>query len=95
MLFSRKSIPNTRLSMGPFTMEGQTILMKLLGYGLHVHWSSMRIPIKDVEDVCHGWCAIVVLGDFKGGDACFPELGVKIDCPPGTIDCSVMKYMCH
>ena len=39
---------------------------------------------KDLEDVCRGWCAIVVLGKFEGGDACFPELGVKIDCPPGT-----------
>jgi len=39
---------------------------------------------KDLEDVCQGWYAIVVLGDFKGGDACFPELGVKVDCPPGT-----------
>ncbi|KAG0642105.1 hypothetical protein HOY80DRAFT_998776 [Tuber brumale] len=31
---------------------------------------------KDVEDICHGWCAIVILGDFKGDDACFPEHGV-------------------
>jgi len=38
---------------------------------------------KDLEDVCDGWCAIVVFGDFEGGDACFPELGVKIDCTPG------------
>jgi len=38
---------------------------------------------KDLEDVGHGWCAIVVFGDFEGGDACFPELGVKIDCTPG------------
>jgi hypothetical protein len=61
-------------------------------------WTSRSLVInantnnhKDVEDVCHGWCAVVVLGDFKGGDACFPELGVKIDCPPGTIDCSVIS----
>ncbi|RPA88375.1 hypothetical protein L873DRAFT_1605201, partial [Choiromyces venosus 120613-1] len=40
---------------------------------------------KDLEDVCHGWCAIVPLGDFEGGDACFPELGVRIACPPGSI----------
>ena len=39
---------------------------------------------KDLEDVCHRWCAIVPMGDFEGGEACFPELGVKIDCPPGT-----------
>jgi len=38
---------------------------------------------KDPEHVCHGWYAIVVFGDFEGGDACFPELGVKIDCTPG------------
>ena len=40
---------------------------------------------KDLSDVCHGWCAIVAFGDFKGGDACFPQLGVKIDCPPGSV----------
>jgi len=34
---------------------------------------------KDLEDVWHGWCAIVVLGDFDDGDACFPEPGVQID----------------
>ena len=39
---------------------------------------------KSLEDVCHKWFAIVPIGDFEGGDACFPELGVKIDCPPGT-----------
>jgi len=52
-------------------------------------WTSRSLVInantnnhKDLEDVCHGWCAIVVFGDFEGGDACFPELGVKIDCTP-------------
>ncbi|KAG0643484.1 hypothetical protein HOY80DRAFT_997741 [Tuber brumale] len=46
-------------------------------------WTSHSLVInantnnhKDVENVCHRWCAIVVLGDFKGGDACLPELGV-------------------
>jgi len=37
---------------------------------------------QNLEDVCHGWCAIVVLGDFEDGDACFPELEVKIHCTP-------------
>jgi len=53
-------------------------------------WTSRSLVINantnnhnDLEDVCHGWCVIVVFGDFEGGDACFPELGVKIDCTPG------------
>ena len=53
-------------------------------------WTSRSLVInantnnhKDVEDVCHEWCAIVVFGDFEGGDAYFPKLGVKIDCTPG------------
>jgi len=48
-------------------------------------WTSRSLVInantnnhKDLEDVCHGWYAIVVLGDFEGGDACFPKLRVKI-----------------
>jgi len=53
-------------------------------------WTSRPLVInantnnhKELEHVCHGWCAIVTLGDFEGGDACFPELGVKTDCTPG------------
>jgi len=53
-------------------------------------WTSRSLVIKantnnhkDLEDVCHGLCAMVVFGDFEGGDASFPELGVKIDCTPG------------
>ncbi|RPA89729.1 hypothetical protein L873DRAFT_1795931 [Choiromyces venosus 120613-1] len=54
-------------------------------------WTSQSLVIntntnnhKDLEDVCHGWCAIVPLGDFEGGDAYFLELGVRIACPPGN-----------
>ena len=39
---------------------------------------------KDLEDVCYRWCEIVIIGDFEVGDTSFRELGVKIDCPPGT-----------
>jgi len=53
-------------------------------------WTSRSMVInantnnhKDLEDVCHGWCAMVLFGNFEGGDACFPELGVNIDCTPG------------
>jgi len=53
-------------------------------------WTSRSLVInantnnhQDLEDVCHGWCAIVVFRDFEGGDACFLEPGVKIDCTPG------------
>jgi len=53
-------------------------------------WISRSIGInpntnndKDLDAVCHWWCAIVVLGDFEGGDACFRECRVKIDCTPG------------
>jgi len=52
-------------------------------------WTSRSLVInantnnyKDLENLCHGWCVIVVFGDVEGGDACFPELGVKIDCTP-------------
>ncbi|KAG0636155.1 hypothetical protein HOY80DRAFT_1055249 [Tuber brumale] len=40
---------------------------------------------KDVENVYHRWCTVVALWDFEGGDACFPEHGVIIDCPPSSI----------
>jgi len=54
------------------------------------NWTSRSLFIKantknhqGLEDGGHGWCAIVVFGDFEEGDACFPKLGVKIDCTPG------------
>ena len=57
------------------------------GFGI---WTSRSFVINantnnyhDWENECQGWCAIVVLGDFEVGDACFPELGVMIDCTPG------------
>ena len=52
-------------------------------------WTSRSLVInantnkhKNLEDMCHVWCAIVVFGDFEGSDASFPELGVKIDWTP-------------
>jgi len=49
-------------------------------------WTSRSVVInantnnyKDLKDLCHGWCAIVLLEDFESGDASFPELRVKID----------------
>jgi len=39
---------------------------------------------KALEEVSHSWCAIIAIGDFTGGNTCFPQLGVKIHCPRGT-----------
>ena len=36
---------------------------------------------RDLEDVCRGWCALVPCGNFEGGNACFPSLGVKLEIP--------------
>jgi len=53
-------------------------------------WTSRSLVINanttnhtDLEDVYQGSCTIVVFQDFEGGDASFPEPGVKIDCTPG------------
>lgn len=53
-------------------------------------WTSRSIVLdaltnihRDLEDVCRGWCALVPCGDFQGGDACFPSLGVKLQIPVG------------
>ena len=46
---------------------------------------------EDIVDICHGWCVVSILGDITRGDAGFPELEVKIDCPHGTIDCSIIS----
>ena len=54
-------------------------------------WTSRSLVInantnnhKDLEDVRHGWCEVVGMGNFEDGDTCFPELRVKINCAPGT-----------
>jgi len=53
-------------------------------------WTSRSLVInantnnhKDLEDVCHGWYAIVQFRHFEGRHACLPELRVKIDSTPG------------
>jgi len=61
------------------------MLTRNLDYGPPDQLSSTRIPIPIgiLMTYTDGWCVIVVLVDFEGGDACFPELGVKIDCTSG------------
>jgi len=38
---------------------------------------------RDLEDVCRGWCALVPFGNFRGGNACFPTLGARLEMPIG------------
>jgi len=61
---------------------------------LVINANTNNLNHKDLEDVCHGWCAVVAMGDFEGGDACFLELGVKINCPPGPerLFCYLLKF---
>ena len=53
-------------------------------------WTSRSLVLdalsnihRDLEDVCHGWCALVPCGDFNGGNACFPSLGAKLEMAVG------------
>ena len=53
-------------------------------------WTSRSLVLdalsnthRDLEDVCRGWCALVPCGDFRGGNACFPSLGAKLEMPVG------------
>lgn len=55
-------------------------------------WSSRAIVLnkttrihRDLDDACQGFCALLPLGNFTGGDLCLPELGIKLSCPPGII----------
>ncbi|KAG0643579.1 hypothetical protein HOY80DRAFT_1032764 [Tuber brumale] len=55
-------------------------------------WTSCLLVInsntnnyKDVGDVCYRLYTVVALVYFKGGNACFAELGVKTDCPPSAL----------
>ena len=72
--------------MRPFTMGKLTMLTRHLEYEPSTHLASTRNTNnhKDVEHVFHEWRVIVVFGEFEGGDACFPELGVKIRCTSGV-----------
>ncbi|RYP57576.1 hypothetical protein DL769_009402 [Monosporascus sp. CRB-8-3] len=33
----------------------------------------------DKNDIKHGFASLIPLGDYKGGDLCFPQLGIKLD----------------
>jgi len=38
---------------------------------------------RDLEHVCCSWCGLLPSGNFEGGNACFPSLGVKLEIPVG------------
>ncbi|KAI0482193.1 hypothetical protein GGR56DRAFT_684736 [Xylariaceae sp. FL0804] len=44
---------------------------------------------KDATDVARGLATLVALGDYTGGDLCFPELGIKLPYQPG--DCASFR----
>ncbi|RPB01471.1 hypothetical protein L873DRAFT_1842436 [Choiromyces venosus 120613-1] len=39
----------------------------------------------DLKDVCKGFCAIVPLGNFTGGNFCLPSLGISIPMVAGEV----------
>jgi hypothetical protein len=62
-------------------------------------WTSRSLVLdalsnmhRDLEDVCRGWCALVPCGNFKGGDACFPSLGAKLELPVGMCNMSTSQH---
>ncbi|KAI1076621.1 hypothetical protein F5B20DRAFT_593892 [Whalleya microplaca] len=38
---------------------------------------------KDKTDVKKGFAGLVLLGQYEGGDLCFPQMGLKLDYQPG------------
>ncbi|RYP72174.1 hypothetical protein DL770_008004 [Monosporascus sp. CRB-9-2] len=38
----------------------------------------------DKNDIKYGFASLIPLGDYKGGDLCFPQLGIKLDYQPGA-----------
>ncbi|KAI0010968.1 hypothetical protein F4779DRAFT_575387, partial [Xylariaceae sp. FL0662B] len=43
---------------------------------------------SDINDIAGGMAGLVTLGDYKGGNMCLPQLGLKIPYAPGT--CAVI-----
>lgn len=53
---------------------------------------AMTNTHRDLKDVCYGWCEIVPLGDFRGGDVCLPGLGYKVSLPVDMIfGCFILR----
>ncbi|KAJ1567578.1 hypothetical protein HK405_005461, partial [Cladochytrium tenue] len=57
---------------------------------------------RDLKDVKQGWCAVVCLGLFEGGDMCFPDLEKRVQFRPGdfakggeVIDFITEGLLCH
>ncbi|KAI1077664.1 hypothetical protein F5B20DRAFT_592706 [Whalleya microplaca] len=38
----------------------------------------------DKHDIKHGFASLIPLGNYSGGDLCFPQLGLKLDYKPGS-----------
>jgi len=52
-------------------------------------WTSRSIVLNTetnihvLKDACHGFCAIVPFGNFKGGNVCLPTLGISVPLVAG------------
>ncbi|KAG0122688.1 hypothetical protein HOY82DRAFT_619817 [Tuber indicum] len=55
-------------------------------------WTSRALVLnavtnahRDLLDVCRGFCALTPFGVFEGGNACFPQLGIRLECGTGSV----------
>jgi len=63
-------------------------------------WTSRSIVLNtttdihlDLKDVCKGFCAVVPLGNFNGGNFCLPRLGISIPVAPGIFPHPFSTYL--
>ena len=63
-------------------------------------WTSRSIVLNtttdiylDLKDVCKGFCALVPLANFNGGNFCLPRLGISIPVAPGIFPHAFSTYL--
>nr|CAG8625078.1 2038_t:CDS:2 [Entrophospora candida] len=80
----------SKLAWGPFAPRSFGVFpMMAINYNTisDYHW--------DANDVKNGFCCLVALGDFEGGELCFPQLKIVVVLQPGQLVAFSSRLLLH
>lgn len=76
--------------MGPAETAWWTICPTNATFPMVTVVANQQVELhRDLKDVKDGWCCIMCVGDFEGGNTCLPDLGVRLPFAPG--DCLFIR----
>ncbi|KAI3337572.1 hypothetical protein HD806DRAFT_43758 [Xylariaceae sp. AK1471] len=65
--------------------DGDEDFLSLFAFGVNGYTQRHR----DIQDISGGLAGLFSFGDYKGGNLCIPQLGIKVKYDPGT--CAILR----